>query len=139
MTTLVEKALLLGFSIFALIVFSSILIPFFQEINDFNNNRDELDSYFEFIDEIDLAVLYIIDDPNQVYLKVIEYPKNFNITINDCYINYQFIFEENTISKVSIHNSSFLTKIFQNIPPQTYLLNVSYQHTLIFVNIINLN
>ncbi|MHA1884002.1 MAG: hypothetical protein ACXAAI_02980 [Promethearchaeota archaeon] len=139
MTTLVEKALLLGFSIFALIVFSSILIPFFQEINDFNNNRDELDSYFEFIDEIDLAVLYIIDAPNQVYLKDIEYPKNFNITFNDCYINYQFIFEGNTFSKVSIHNSSFLTKIFQNLPPQTYLLNVSYQYSLIFVNIINLN
>ncbi|MHA1913581.1 MAG: hypothetical protein ACW986_02475 [Promethearchaeota archaeon] len=139
MTTLVEKALLLGFSIFTLIVFSSILIPFFQEINDFNNNRDELDIYFEFIDDVDLAVLYIIDYPDQIYLKVIEYPENFNITFNDCFINYKFNYGENSYSKVSIYNSSFFTSTFQDIPPQLYLLNVSYHISLIFVNFINLN
>ena len=139
MTTLVEKALLLGFSIFTLIIFSSILIPFLQEINDFNNNGDDLDRYFEFIEEIDFAVLYTIEGPDQVYLKVIEYPENFNITFLDCFIIYEFNLGEDSYSKVSIYNSSSFTSIFQDIPPQTYLLNVSYQISLIFVKFLNLS
>ena len=67
MTNLVEKALLLGFSIFLLAIFSSLLVPILNEINDFNrNDKNSLNSYLDFYEEMDLAVNFIINNPSKL-------------------------------------------------------------------------
>jgi hypothetical protein len=139
MTNLLEKSLLLGFSIFLLTVFSAILIPFLGELTEYNENeKNILEIYTEFLDELNEAVLYIIQNPEESYLQDIQYPSNLNLTFFDSYIISEFLIGGNIYSKASSYNASFYNYFFHNLPPQTYLLNVSYLLVKIIVNFINL-
>ena len=139
MTNLLEKALLLGFSIFILTIFSSILIPFLDDITEFNTQeRNNIETYMDFLDEVNDAVLYIIDNPEKSYLKDIQYPSNLNLTIFDTFIISEFIIGSNKYNKVLSYNGSFLNCFFHGVPPKTYILNVSYPFSNIIVNFITL-
>ena len=140
MTNLLEQSLLLGFSIFLLTIFSAILIPFLDELNAYNENeKKELEIYEGFLDEINEAVIYIIQKPEQSYLQDIQYPSNLNLTFFDSYIISEFLIGSNIYSKTSSYNASFQNCFFHNLPPQTYLLNVSYPLSNIIVSFTNLN
>ncbi len=119
MTNLLEKSLLLGFSIFLLTVFSTILIPFLGELTEYNENeKNKLKIYTEFLDEVNEAVLYIIQNPEGSYLQDIEYPSNLNLTFFNSYIISEFLIGGNIYSKVSSYNASFYNSFFHNLPPQ---------------------
>lgn len=140
MTNLIEKSLLMGFGIFTLIIFTSILVPYIGKIVEFNQNgKKDLELYMEFIDEIDQGITYVAQSPNQKYLKKIEYPNNLNITFYDNFVKYEFILDNEICLKVMEYNVTFINCNFNNIPPQTYLLNVSRYSSLVGVYIINLN
>jgi len=140
MTNLLEKSLLLGFSIFLLTVFSAILIPFLDEFTEYNENeRKELETYTAFLDEINDAVLFIIQNPEQSYLENIKYPSNLNLTFFDTYIISEFLIGSSIHSKTSSYNTRFYNCFFHNFPSQVYLLNVSSPSSIIVVNFINLN
>jgi hypothetical protein len=140
MTNLIEKSLLLGFSIFLLTIFSSILIPFLNEINNFNtSDKPELDSYLDFFDEIDRAVCFIIDSPDISYQNEVNYPKDLNITIFEYFIIFEFKIKNDNISHILMYNVSFINCSFHNLPPQMYLLDVSFTHPHIIVNFLKLN
>lgn len=139
MTNLLEKALLLGFSIFILTIFSSILIPFLDDITEFNTQeKNNIETYMDFLDEVNDAVLYIIDNPEKSYLKDIQYPRNLNLTIFDNFIISEFIIGSNKYNKVLSYNGSFLNCFFHGVPPKTYILNVSYPFSNIIVNFMTL-
>ncbi|MHA2282950.1 MAG: hypothetical protein ACXAC5_19080 [Promethearchaeota archaeon] len=138
MTNLLEKSLLLGFSIFLLTIFSAILIPFLDELTEFNENeKKELGKYIEFLDEINEAVLYVIQNPEESYLQDIQYPRNLNLTFFDIYIISEFLIGSNIYGKTTSYNASFENCFFHNLPAQTYLLNISYPLSNIIVNFIN--
>ena len=140
MTNLFEKSLLLGFSIFLLTIFSSILIPFLNEITDFNNREeDSLDNYMVLFDEIDSAVLYIINNPVKCYQKDIKYPRDLNITFIENFVIYEFVFGDDKFNKALVYNASFLNCFFHNITPQIYLLNVSCTLSHIIIDFVNLH
>jgi predicted PurR-regulated permease PerM len=138
MTNLLEKSLLLGFSIFLLTIFSSILIPFLDEITEFNKQeKNTLETYIGFLDEINDAVLYIIENPEESYLKDIQYPSNLNLTLFDSFIISEFIIGSNVYNKVSSYNGSFINCFFHDFPPKTYILNVSYLLSNIILDFID--
>jgi hypothetical protein len=140
MTNLLEKSLLLGFSIFLLAIFASILIPFLNEIKVFNSRENEdLDNYAVFFDEMDSAVLYVINNPDESYQKDIEYPNNLNITFIESFVIYEFFYEEDKFSKVLIYNTSFFNCFYHDITPQIYLLNISYMLSHIIVDFVKLH
>ncbi len=139
MTNLFEKSLLIGFSIFLLTIFSAILIPFLGELTKYSEKEmNELETYIDFLDEINEAVLYIIQNPEGSYLQDIQYPSNLNLTFFNTYIVSEFLIEGNIYSKTSSYNASFHNCFFHNLPPQTYLLNISYLLSNILVKFINL-
>lgn len=139
MTNLLEKSLLLGFSIFLLTIFSSLLIPFLNEIAEFNNNeKNELENYMSFFDEINFAVLFVIDNPDQSYLKSIYYPSYLNITCFDCLIIFDYRIGLQTYNKVLIYNTSFYNSFYHSFYPQIYLLNISFLHSKIKICFNNL-
>jgi len=134
MTNLVEKSLLLGFSIFLLAIFSSILIPFLNEFNNFNTSDDpELENYYELFNEIDVAICFIIDNPDKSYQNNVNYPKDLNITFFEYFILFEFKFRTEEVTHVLMYNVSFVI-YFHNLPPQMYLLNVSSISSKILVN-----
>ena len=139
MTSILEKSLLLGFSIFLLTIFSSILIPYLGEIDEFNKGRrNDKESYMLFIDEINHAILSTINTPEEPYINTVDYPSDFNITVHDYFVICEFLYENNFYDKILFYNASFYNCNFHGIPPNTYLLNVSYQTAEIFIKITNI-
>ncbi|MFX1574416.1 MAG: hypothetical protein ACFFB0_16875 [Promethearchaeota archaeon] len=140
MTNLLEKSLLLGFGIFTLTIFFSLVIPFLDHLSEFNkSNNNDLEPYLFFIDEIDKAVQFIIQNPDEDYLREVYYPCKTNLTINEYYIIFDFIIKNEIYNKVLVYNTSFYKKSFKNIPSKLYLLNVSYSSSSIILNFINLH
>ncbi|MFX0035029.1 MAG: hypothetical protein ACFE9I_05240 [Candidatus Hermodarchaeota archaeon] len=140
MTNLIEKSLLIGFGIFTLTIFTSILFPFLGRISEFNENeKNNVQHYLIFIEQVDLGVNYIIKNPNDIYLKSIEYPNNLNISISHYNIKYEFLIEKKICVKIIEYKVPLLSSNFHEILPQIYLLNISYFSTLIKVNLSNLN
>ncbi len=140
MTNLIEKSLLLGFGIFTIIIFSTILIPFLGSIVEYNHKEKEaLESYMIFINEVDLGLIYVSQHPKVSYIKEVDYPNNLNISFYDHIAKYEFILENKIWVRYIEYNITFINSYFHSIPPQTYLLNISQHSTLIRVNISNIH
>ena len=140
MSNLIEKTLLIGFGIFTLTIFSSILIPFLGSLTKFNYiEKNKLESYMIIIDEINHGIEYVVQNTDVIYLKKIEYPDNLNITFYDHFAKYEFVIEGKICYKVIEYNEEFVKRKFYQIPPHAYLLNITRCSILIKVNIINLN
>ena len=138
MTNLLEKGLIIGFGIIILLIFFSLISPFFEKISEFNNNEEnDIENYISFINEMDQAILYVIDNPEEDFLKSIEYPPNLNITLYNQYAKYDFIIGDEPQYEIIFYNESFIYNIFQDILSKTYLLNVSFALHLIKVQFID--
>jgi hypothetical protein len=140
MTNLIEKTLLIGFGIFTLTIFSSILIPFYARITEFNyNEKNNLESYIIIIDEINQGIEYVVQNTDERYLKTIEYPNDLNISFYGQIAKFEFIIEEKVYYKIIEYNGTFINRNFCQILPQTYLLNISRCSVYIKIEIINLH
>lgn len=140
MTNLIEKSLLLGFGIFTITIFSTILIPFLGSIVEYNQKeKDSLESYMIFINEVDLGIIYVNQHPKEVYIKEVDYPNNLNISFYDRFAKYEFFLENKICVRYIEYNMTFINSYFHGIPPQIYLLNISHYSTLIRVNIISIH
>lgn len=140
MTNLIEKSLLVGFGIFTLTIFASIIIPFLGKITDFNQNgRNDLESYMIFINEIDQGINYITQNQEEVYLKIINYPSNLNTTFYANIAKYEFYIEKQLCVKIEEYREFFINSYYHQIPPGAFLLSISCHLSLIKVNISELN
>lgn len=138
MTNLIEKSLIIGFGILVLTIFSSMITPFLGELIDFNRNeKRELETYIDFIKEVDLSIISAIQKPNEQYVRKIEYPNNLNISFYAHFAEYAFILDNKIYTEILVYNKTFLTANFNKVPPQSYILNVSYNLSLIKIQLIN--
>ncbi|MHA1489822.1 MAG: hypothetical protein ACTSRI_09210 [Promethearchaeota archaeon] len=135
MTCLLEKSLLTAFGIFTLILFLTFVIPFLGEISDYNeNDRGDLESYMTFINEVDNAILQVIDNPEDPSLNSVQYPENLNITFDNYYVKFYYLLENKQQIKILEYEEPFFQSSYQNIPSQTYLMKVSYRGSSIEVS-----
>lgn len=132
-----EKLLLIAVGLLILASFLFWVSPYFIKIDEYKEDSEVVDSYMTFISEIDQAVQYVIRNPEESILKEVEYPQKFNITVNDHYIICAFIIKNKIKNKILVYNTSFYNNVFHDIPPQLYLLNVSYSLSLMIVNFSN--
>jgi len=126
MTNLLEKALLTGFGIFVLTIFLSMINPFIIQISEFNGTiENDIIAYENFFNEVDIAVKFIIENPDAIYLREIDYPKNLNVTFNDFYVKYDFLIENKLNYKIYEYNKPFINLFYRNLSTTTFTLNVS--------------
>ncbi len=126
MTNLLEKALLTGFGIFVLAIFLSMINPFIIQISEFNGTiENDIIAYENFFNEVDIAVKFIVENPDEIYLREIDYPKNLNVTFNDFYIKYDFLIENKLNYKIYEYNKHFINLFYRNLSTTTFILNVS--------------
>jgi len=126
MTNLLEKALLTGFGIFVLTIFLSMINPFIIQISEFNGTiENDIIAYENFFNEVDIAVKFIIENPDAIYLREIDYPKNLNVTFNDFYVKYDFLIENKLNYKIYEYNKPFINIFYRNLSTTTFILNVS--------------
>ena len=132
---MLEKALLTAFGIFTLILFLTLVIPFLGEISDYNkNDRCDLESYMTFFNEVDNAILQVIENPEEPSLNSVHYPENLNITFDNCYIKFYYLLEGKQQIKILEYEAPFFQCSYQNIPSKTYLMKVSYRGSSIEVS-----
>ncbi len=136
MTNLIEKSLIIGFGILVLTIFSSMITPFLGKIMDFNN-YERVETYDNFINEVDLSIRNAIQKPNEPQFKKIEYPRNFNLSFYEYFAEYKFILDSKIYTEIIDYNRTFLPTFFHKINPQSYILNVSYNLSLIKIKLIN--
>jgi len=137
-TNLLEKSLLIGFGILILTIFSSLITPFIGEIVEFNKDeKRELENYMNFINVIDQSIIFAIQNPNESYLKKIEYPSGINISFYDHFAEYTFFFDEKVYNKILMYNETFSKSNFLKIPSKVYILNISYNSFHIIIKLIN--
>ncbi|TKJ24079.1 MAG: hypothetical protein CEE42_11360 [Promethearchaeota archaeon Loki_b31] len=126
MTNLLEKALLTGFGILVLTIFLSMINPFIVQISEFNGTiENDIIAYENFFNEVDIAVKFIIENPDAIYLREIDYPKNLNVTFNDFYVKYDFLIENKLNYKIYEYNKPFINIFYRNLSTTTFILNVS--------------
>ena len=134
MTNLLEKALLTGFGIFVLTIFISMINPFIIHITEFNGTiKNDIISYEHFFNEVDIAVKYIIENPDESYLREIDYPKDLNVTFNDFYVKYDFLIENKLNYKIYEYSKPFINHFYRNLSKTTLILNVSCFQNFIVV------
>ena len=137
MSNLLEKALLTGFGIFVLTIFLSMINPFILQISEFNGTKEnDIIAYENFFSEVDIAVKFIIENSDSVYLREIDYPKNLNITFNGFYVKYDFLIENKLNYKIYEYNKPFINLFYRNLSRTTFILNVScfQNYTAVYFN-----
>ncbi len=126
MTNLLEKALLTGFGLFILIIFISLINPFIISISEFNSAiKNDVEKYNNFFNEVDTAILFVIENPDANYLNVIEYPGNLNISLTEGYVKYNFLIENEVQSKIYEYVKPFISYAYKNLSSSRYILNIS--------------
>ncbi len=134
MSSLIEKALLTGFGIVTLIIFLSFLSPFFKEVNDFNTNeRDEIDRYLLFMEEIDHRIKSVIENRSSYYPPTIEYPKNLNVTFSSNYAIFTILLKDGIHKNILGYDGNFSYAFYSDIPTEVCLIDVYFQSDLIVV------
>ena len=138
MTNLMEKSLITGFGIFALILFLILIAPFFQEIEEYKESeKDDLDDYTIFINRVNSAINYFINNNEAEYIEKIDYPDKINVTFTENYAIFDFLIDGKVYSKTLKYNDQFIYKSFCAIPPKIYNLIITLNSSLISMDFKN--
>lgn len=136
MTNLLEKALLTAFGIFLLVIFISLIFPFWDQIIDYEGNLEhDYELYSNVINEFDQGILFIIENPNEIYQKNIYYPKKLNISTDGFYIKYDYLVKNIPSYNIYQYDGEFLRTEFKDLPSQIYILKILYQLDLIEIHL----
>ena len=132
MTNLLEKALLTGFGLFILIIFVSLINPFIINISEFNSTiKNDVEKYNTFFNEVDTAILFVIENSHVNYLNEIEYPRNLNVTLTEDYVKYNFLIESEKQFKIYEYVIPFISRTYNNLSSSRYILNISCNNNYI--------
>jgi hypothetical protein len=136
MTNLLEKALMTGFGIIILTIFISLINPFMVQVSEFNeNNKSNIEQYENLFHEVDTGIKFIIESPNAIFYKTIEYPTNLNITLTQFYCKFEYIINDNYYYKIFEYVKPFMDKSYKDLPESSYILKISSNYNLIVVQI----
>ena len=134
MTNLLEKALITGFGIFVLIVFLSLAIPFFDQLNQYDNDqRNKVEIYLGFINEVDSAITKVNNNSLDDVIIAINYPDGLNLTLTYKYAKFYYLIDNLIHSIIYEYDYYFNYSNYQNMYPSSYLLKVSMNPSLINV------
>ena len=134
MTNLIEKSLIIGFGIFTLIIFLSIIIPFIQKIEDINESESESNDFLLFIEKVDNSINYVILHPDKIREDNLQVPDNINITINQNYIRYDYFENDENVNKILDYPVQFHSRSFIVPGSGIYLINIRYKGCCIEIN-----
>lgn len=136
MTNILEKSLLLAFGVFIIVSFFCILTPFTNSFMNFNNNQaTEIDKITSIMEDIDSAVEILIDNPNTLIRKKIDYPNDLNLTFYENIVKYIYRVGSSIQIQFFQYSEYFQNRTFENIPPGIYVLKATYNNGLINISI----
>lgn len=125
---MVEKSLLLGFGLFTLIVFLSIIQPFLGILfNFYNEDKQYLEEIESFIEDIDTAIIYTISNPEDIYENELLFPRNLNVTFSGNEVEYFYSINSNVYSDSKYYGAVFQKNSYHNTNSTKYTINVFFE------------
>ncbi len=134
MTNLLEKALIVGFGVFILTIFISMINPFIMQVSEFNSTiKDDIELYEDFFFDVDTGIKFIIENPNATYVKNIEYPRNLDVILTDFYCKYEYVLGNQNNYKIFEYIKPFINHSYVNLSANSYTLIISIVYNFIEV------
>jgi hypothetical protein len=138
MSNLVEKSLIIGFGVFSLIIFLSVITPFLNvSLKNYIDDKKTLQNYNDFIERVDKGIYYVIANPKNEYRELIDFPASMNISISENEISYYFKLDNDIISKHKSYSKNFFDVEYNDYPSQEYSLQIFFELELLKVLFIN--
>ena len=125
MTNLIEKSLITGFGIFILIIFFILIIPFFNQAKEFNDNdKDDIDNYMDFVEQLDNAILLVIENPDIPYKDYIQCYENLDVIIVGKQVKFYFKLDNEPYYKILEYKILFYNYTYDYLISEIYFLKI---------------
>ena len=125
MTNLIEKSLITGFGIFILIIFFILISPFFNQAKEFNDNdKDDIDNYMDFVEQLDNAILSVIENPNIPYKDYIQCYENLDVIIVGKQVKFYFKLNNEPYYKILEYKIFFYNYTYDYLISEIYFLKI---------------
>jgi len=135
MTNLLEKSLIVGFSVFSLISLLGFITPYIDELSKYNEGDSNLNQVILFMEEIDYAINYVIENNAHSYLNDIYYPENLNFSTFDFFIKFEYILEGKIDTRIIEYEFKFWPRSYEKFNPGVYKIQVVFQDSMIDIRI----
>ena len=127
MTNLLEKSLITGFGILILIIFIALIAPFLNQIEEFKEDDEEdIDNYLTFVEQLDNAVLSVIENPDIPYKDDIFCYETIDLIIEGNQIKIYFKLEDDPYYKILEYNRFFFNYTYDNFTSKQYSLEILF-------------
>lgn len=137
MSNLVEKSLIVGFGVFSLIIFLSVITPLLNtSLKNYNDDKKVIENYYDLIDRVDVGIYYVIANPRNEFHELIDFPPFLNISIFKNEISYDFRIDTSIFSKHRLYSINFFSVEYKEYPSQEYILQVHFELELLKVLLI---
>lgn len=124
MTNLIEKILIIGFGIFLLISFLTIINPFIDLFARYDFYQEKYEKTIDNINLIDSSIRYSINQ-NRSYCQEISIYQDLNISIEKIQIKYEFFINKKD-NLVLTYDRMMIDEFYSLHSKSNYLLNVTF-------------
>lgn len=134
MTNLIEKALLVGFGIFCLIIFLATINPYLEAWEEFNE-KSEVGEYMDFVTNFNDGVKYAIENTGEKYTVQVDGIEGTTLELNGNYAKFTYEFDGHTSTKILEYDKKFELKSFGNFKAAPHILKIYFDGSFIRVSI----
>jgi hypothetical protein len=137
MTNLLEKSLITGFGILILIIFIALITPFYNQIEEFKEDDEEdIDNYLNFVEQLDNAILSVIENPDTPYKDNIRCYESLDIMIEGNQLKIYFKLEDDLYYKILEYNRNFCNYTYNSLASELYSLEILFINNYTFIDVV---
>ena len=137
MTNLFEKSLITGFGIFVLIIFITLISPFYDEVEEFNEeDKDDIDNYMDFVEQIDNAILTVKENPGFIYNDKIQCYENLDVIIEGKQVKIYFKLDNKPYYKILEYKVHLCNYTYDYLVSEIYNLEILYLNNNSYIKVV---
>lgn len=137
MTNLFEKSLITGFGIFVLIIFITFITPFYDEVEEFNEEeKDDIDNYMDFVEQLDNAILTVRENPGFIYNDDIQCYENLEVIIEEKQVKIYFKLDNHPYYKILEYDVYLCNYTYDYLVSEIYNLEILYLNNNSYIKVV---
>ena len=137
MTNLLEKSLITGFGIFVLIIFITLIAPFYNEVEEFNEeDKDDIDNYMDFVGQLDNAILSVKENPGFIYKDNIQCYENLDVIIEGKQVKIYFELDNEPYYKIFEYKVYLCNYTYDTFASEVYSLEILFINNNSFIDVV---
>ena len=137
MTNLLEKSLITGFGIFVLIIFIILIAPFYNEVEEFNEeDKDDIDNYIDFVGQLDNAIESVKENPGFIYKDNIQCYENLDVIIEGKQVKIYFELDNEPYYKIFEYKVYLCNYTYDTFASEVYSLEILFINNNSFIDVV---